>query len=180
MKKIISSHNAKVMRKSEPTPADRTCNCRTKANCPLDGKCLVNNLVYQATLTPTPTPPNNPTINPPQPIDQTPLYYIGLTSTTFKERLGNHKKSFNHRKYSQDTCLSKKIWQLRDEEGLECEVKWKLIERAQPFSPISGECALCTLEKYYILFKPELATINKRNEVNNHCFHKLPVLLDKT
>ena len=66
------------------------------------------------------------------------------------------------------------------DEGIEYDVSWKLIERAQPYSPITGLCALCTLEKYYIIFKPELATINKKNEVNNHCFHKVPVLLDKT
>ena len=81
--------------------------------------------------------------------------------------------------YSKETTLSQKIWELR-EEGIECDIKWKLIERDQPYTPITGLCALCTLEKYYIIFKPEQATINKTNEVNNHCFHKIPVLLDKT
>ena len=179
MKQIISSHNAKIIRKSEAPLVKRTCNCRNKVNCPLEGKCLVDNLIYQATLTPIPSlSPNTPPVNltPTQP--QT-LNYIGLASTTFKVRLGNHKKSFNHKKYSKETTLSQKIWELR-EEGIECDIKWKLIERAQPYSPITGLCALCTLEKYYIIFKPEQATINKKNEVNNHCFNKIPVLLDKT
>ena len=174
MKRLISSHNAKVIRNSEAPPAVRTCNCRNKENCPLDGKCLTDNLVYQATIIPTPIDPPSPTQT--QEEIQT---YIGLTSTTFKERLGNHKKSFKHRKYCTETTLSQKLWELRDE-GVECDVKWKLLDRAQPFSPITSLCALCTLEKYYIIFKPELASINKNEEINNHCLHKLPVLLDKT
>ena len=124
------------------------------------------------TLTLNPTPPGTITQTQPQELN-----YIGLASTTFKLRLGNHKKSFNHKKYSKETTLSQKIWQLR-EEGIEVDIKWKLIERAQPYSPITGLCALCTLDKYYIIFKPELATINKKDEVINHCFHKVPVLGD--
>ena len=84
-----------------------------------------------------------------------------------------------HRRYGKETTLSKKIWGLKDQ-GWDYELSWKILERAQPFSPITGVCALCTLEKWYILFKPELATINKRDEINNHCFHKVPVLLDNT
>ena len=50
----------------------------------------------------------------------------------------------------------------------------------QPFSPISGVCNLCTLEKYYILFKPGIGTLNKREELFNYCMHKKRLLLDKT
>ena len=60
------------------------------------------------------------------------------------------------------------------------EIKWKLIDKAQPFSPVSGICALCTVEKYYIMFKPELAEINKRDEINNYCPHKISALLENT
>ena len=113
MKKIISSHNVKITRKSEAPPVERTCNCRNKENCPLEGKCLVDNLIYQATLTPFPSPTPNPTLSPTPPGTLTPtqpqtLNYIGLASTTFKVRLGNHKKSLNHKKYSIETTLSKK------------------------------------------------------------------------
>ena len=177
MKQIISSHNSKVLRKSADAPPDKTCNCRAKDSCPLEGKCLSDNVIYQATVTTIPPPQNQtPTIqnNPPQ------IHtYIGLTSNTFKTRLGNHKKSFNHRKYGKETTLSRKIWELKDE-GYEYDISWKMMERAQPFSPVTGVCALCTTEKWYILFKPGLATINKRDEINNHCFHKVPVLLDNT
>ena len=60
------------------------------------------------------------------------------------------------------------------------EIKWKILGRACPFSPVTGKCELCTLEKYIIIFKPELANLNSRNEIHNHCTHKRRVLLDKT
>ena len=147
-----------------------------------EGKCLSDNLVYQATVT-TINPPQNQTPHDPdpppsqsQPETHT---YIGLTSNTFKTRIANHKKSFNHRKYGKETTLSQKIWKLKDA-GQNYEIKWKMLEKTEPFSPITGVCSLCTLEKVYILFNSELASLNKRNEINNHCFHKVPKLLDNT
>ena len=38
-----------------------------------------------------------------------PKHYIGMASSTFKERYKNHTKSFTHKKYSNETKLSKKI-----------------------------------------------------------------------
>ena len=125
MKQIISSHNAKVLGKSEEAPQERTCNCRVKDSCPLEGKCLRDNIIYQATVTPIPPPQNqNPTNqqNPPQTHT-----YIGLTSTTFKIRIGNHKKSFNHWKYGKETTLSRKIWELKDQ-GYDYDISWKIME----------------------------------------------------
>ena len=63
------------------------------------------------------------------------------------------------------------------EKGIEFELKWKILDRAQPFSPISGVCGLCTQEKWYILFKPELSTLNRREDILVHCFHKEQALL---
>ena len=84
MKKIISSHNAKITR---PKPEDPPCNCRVKEDCPLDGKCRMTNVVYQATVTTEETPPKKET-------------YIGLSSTQFKFRYSNHVPS--HSNYRRD------------------------------------------------------------------------------
>ena len=49
---IISSHNKTILTKhtnAEPTVCD-TCKCRQKMSCPLDGKCLAEGVVYQATV----------------------------------------------------------------------------------------------------------------------------------
>ena len=71
------------------------------------------------------------------------------------------------------------VWDLKDG-GVDYEVSWKIIDRAIPFSPVTGICALCTLEKYYILLKPSLGSINKRDEINTGCRHKSSMLLYKT
>ena len=45
---IISSHNKKINSGNESN--GKTCNCRNKSNCPLDNKCLINKIVYQAEI----------------------------------------------------------------------------------------------------------------------------------
>ena len=70
-------------------------NCRKKEQCPFEGKCLKNNIAYQATLT------SNRTIE----------TYVGL-AINFKERYRNHTSSFrNHKKKEKknETELSKYI-----------------------------------------------------------------------
>ena len=59
-------------------------------------------------------------------------------------------------------------------------VKFKLLDRAKPYSPVSGVCNLCLCEKFYINFHPEISTINKKDEINGFCRHKSQVLLDNT
>ena len=145
---------------------ERDCSCRKVENCPLEGKCLHKNVIYQATVTPN------------QNKDQA-KNYIGLTSTTFKERLGNHKFSFRHREHRKETTLSQHVWDLIGN-GTPYDIHWKLVNKAKPFSPVSGICELCLVEKFYIMFRPELATINKRDEINNYCPHKISALLGNT
>ena len=152
-----------MLKKSENPEEKPLCNCRSKPNCPLQGKCLVDNLVYQAEVE----------------TDKERQTYVGLSSTTFKVRYGNHKSSFKNENSKTETTLSKHIWDLKSK-GYNFEVKFKIIGRAQSYSPTTGICNLCTLEKYHILFTPDLATLNKKEEINNHCRHKLPKLLDKT
>ena len=60
-----------------------------------------------------------------------------ILDPTFKTRIGNHKMSFTHRIYGKETTLSRKIWVLKDE-GYEYEISWKMMERAQPFCPVTG------------------------------------------
>ena len=39
--------------------------------------------------------------------------YLGSCEKTFKDRFGNHKKSFNHAKHKRDTELSKEFGKLK-------------------------------------------------------------------
>ena len=83
------------------------------------------------------------------------------------------------RKFKTETTLSQYIWKLKNEKK-EFDIKWKIVARAKPFTPVSGICALCTLEKFYIITKPNLATLNRNEEIYNSCRHKTGLLLDKT
>ena len=163
IKKIITAQNSKTIRESRNSEPKKTCNCPKTKICPVQGKCLEENVIYQ-----TKVKTNNS--------EET---YIGLTSNTFKSRLGNHRKAMKNEKYRHDTTLSLHIWELKDRNE-NFKIDWKIIGQAQPFSPISGICNLCTLEKYHILFNPEQATLNKREEFTNFCLHKRKLLLDKT
>ncbi len=109
---IISSHNKKLMR-TNTTISDRTCNCpnKLKPNCPLDGKCLAKNIIYKTTVTSN---------------KDTPVNYIGLSSITFKERLGNHNHSFKSKEKSNFTELSKYIWKLY-EKGATYNIIWSIL-----------------------------------------------------
>ena len=166
MKRIISAHNKKIIQTSEkPEQNIKKCNC-TKFECPLGGNCQIENVIYQATVK----------------TDNSTETYVGLTATTFKARWSNHQTGMKHQTHRTDTSLSKHIWNLKDSGLRETDfsIKWNIIGRAKPFSPISEICNLCTLEKWHIIFKPEMATLNQKEELNNFCLHKKPILLDKT
>ena len=160
MEKIISSRNAKLL--SSPSPDERSCSCPRNTPCPLDGKCLLKNVVYEATVTQE---------------DQTQNHYTGLCSTTFKARLGIHKHSFKNENDNQ-TSLSKFIWTLQ-RKNIAYNITWRLIDRAEPFSPISGKCALCIREIFYIMFEPASADLNSRSEILSNCRHTISKLLIK-
>ena len=102
-----------------------------------------DNLIYQASVVTAQPNPETHT-------------YIGLTANQFKSRLGNHKKSFKNLSYKNETTLSQFIWSLR-EQNVNYDVYWKLIDRAEP-------CNLCTLVKFYLIFKPETYTINNNQQ----------------
>ena len=46
MPKLVKKHNSNILKKDDTMK--RTCNCRVKNECPLDGKCLSSNIVYSA------------------------------------------------------------------------------------------------------------------------------------
>ena len=155
MKSIISSHNKHVLSNANsPTPQPDTCNCRKKSDCPLEGKCLQTNVIYQATVT-TETATET---------------YVGL-ATNFKERYRNHKTSFRHSKRSNETQLSKYVWNLQNEKKT-FQIKWKILKKCKPYSNVSKKCSLCLNEKFIIICKKELCSLNRRNELASSCPHR--------
>ena len=160
---IISKHNNKIL-KSSQREEEPGCNCRSGAICPMDGKCNIRNIIYQATVEESQS--------------QRKETYIGLASTEFKKRLANHKKTCKNKKLAKICKLAQHIWKLKNNKK-QFNISWKLVCKSTTFSPVSNVCNLCTIEKYFIVYHPEMATINSRTELINNCRHKSSVLLDK-
>ena len=149
---MVAKHNKKVLAAAIPKEEERSCNCsrvtRLAGECPLQGKCITTNNVYQATVVET-------TVDGEQKVET----YVGVSAPPWKKRYSGHKSSF--------TNPNKKL----KARGSTFDVKWKVLDRGAPFTPVTGRCNLCTKEKFYILRKPEMASLNSRQEVGNHCRH---------
>ena len=155
LKNIIDASNKRKNNTENQTDSNRKCNCVKKDQCPLQNQCLSSSIVYQATVT---TKGKEET-------------YIGVTENQFKARFANHKQSFKNQRYKHQTELSKYIWSLKEEE-VEFNITWRIIRKAEAYNNISKRCNLCTTEKWFILCKPSMATLNTRVELINNCRHK--------
>ena len=125
----------------------------------------IKNVLYLATVTET--------------ISKKVETYTGQASTTFKERFNNHKTSFKHKnpKGNNNCELAKHIWVLKDSNIEYNPISWKILGQASTFSPASGRCNLCELEKFYILQKPQFSTLNSRVDLTTHCHHQKRLLM---
>ena len=151
MNALISQHNKSIL--NQQSPIDYGCNCRVKCDCPLDGKCKTDNVIYQATVT----------------TNDNEIDYIGSTSTTFKARYNDHMCSTRHLKYKAKSELSTYIWELK-ENKIDFNVKWKILDRALPYKNGLKKCNLCLREKLLILNYPKAILNNK--ELTIKCRHR--------
>ena len=121
IKAVISGHNKKVLQEQKEDNG-RKCNCRNGDDCPLNGQCLTPEVLYEATVT----------SDIPRYEDRT---YKGITERFWKERYKEHKKTFTHRKYENDSELSKEIWKVKDKGGI-LKVSWKILRKQRPTTQI--------------------------------------------
>ena len=165
MGQVISRHNSKVASEnSAPDPPPR-CSCRGgPPTCPLGGGCEVKEVIYCASVERLDT--------------HTTEKYTGLTGGPFKARYNKHQSDFRHEKNENSTCLSKHVWDLKKQK-IPYKIDWQILARGRVFNPVSKKCRLCLLEKFYIMFKPETATLNDRSELYNTFRHRLQQLLQK-
>jgi hypothetical protein len=68
------------------------------------------------------------------------------------------------------------MWELKNQ-NIDYTIKWKLLKRAQPYNSASNRCNLCLWEKYFIISKPKMASLSKRNELVSACRHNKKFLL---
>jgi len=118
----------------------------------MDGNCNAENAIYQAEVT---TPATKET-------------YIGLCDTAFKLRYRNHICSFCNEWYKHAMELSKYVWRLKDQK-IPYQIKWRKIKQARSYSNVSKRCNLCLWEKFFILRRPEMSTLNSRNGLPLGC-----------
>ena len=162
MGSVIARHNSKILRSANPQPKPKaTCNCQNKPECPVPGECNQNGAIYQATVASAGGRAET---------------YVGLAKN-FKKRYPKHKKNLVDEFAPGGTALSKHFWKEKNA-GRNPAVSWKFLERNVPiFNPITSKCCLCLREKFNIILKPELATLNSRQEIFAHCRHLLPELI---
>ena len=161
MSQNLAKHNAKVSMNQEQDPP-AACNCRGGPMvCPLGGACQTRSVVYQAAVL---REDNNTTET-----------YTGLTSRRFKDRYYEHRQDMASRN-RKGTSLSNYIWKLKST-PTPFKITWKILSKCKSFNPTTKKCNLCLKEKYFILFHPEGASLNDRNEVYATCRHRLQPLL---
>ena len=128
-KQIIDNHNKRILNsskhadKSTDNPVDnKSCNCRQKNTCPLNGSCLQSSVIFQ------PTVKRND--------NSSSETYIGLTENAFKTRYRNHTASFRHTKHRNSTELSKHVWSLIDN-NIDYSVSWRIISSSSSYNSLA-------------------------------------------
>jgi len=75
------------------------------------------------------------------------------------------------------TELSKYIWSLK-ERKINYQIKWRKVKQARSYSNVNKKCNLCLWEKYFLICKLEMSTLNHRNELTSLCRHSKKFLLN--
>ena len=151
----ISAHNRKILSPNKMEKPGCNCQKRNKDKCPLQGKCTVKLVCYQADVL--------------SPGELTKTYY-GHT-IDFKQRYRQHTTAINIEHSSQKTELSNYIWQLKNA-GKEWEIKWSVKGRAPIYTSGSKCCNLCIKEKTAICLHDPRTLLNSRTELLGKCSHK--------
>ena len=95
IKAKIHKLNKNTLEKAQQKHSDtQCCNCTNKKQCPLNGQCLIESIVYQANIT-----ANLPGYKE--------KVHFGVSKTTLKVCYGKHKKSFTKPHHKNDIELSK-------------------------------------------------------------------------
>ena len=107
-----------------------------------------------------------------------PIYnslYFHVLSTVLRISSFAHF-AFRNERYRNATELSKHVWNLKDQ-NIQYNIKWRKIKQARSYSNVTKKCNLCLWEKYFILCKPEMSSLNNRNELVSCCRHSRKFLL---
>ena len=125
--------------------------------CPLGGKCLWPNIVYQEKINST-----KPNYN-----DKV---YFEVVEKLVKDRFYNHTKSFTHEDYANDTELSKEYWEIKRNNFIP-KVTWSIVRECPPFCLSKRRCYLCLNEKLKYKSDKGNNLLNKTSKLINNWRH---------
>ena len=159
---IIVWHNKKLMKNNAPNT--KPCNYRTKSKYPLNGQCQSQDISYRFTV--------SIWVNPDK-------VYLGTAEEDFKKRYHNHTKSFRNKRYTNDTSLSKYIWEIKEKHQKNPSLKWSIVKKVPTYSNITKKCVLRLHKKLEIFNYPHpKKLLNKRSELVSKCWHGNMYLLN--
>ena len=110
MANIIKGHNNKLT--NTKVQQQHACNCRVKSDCPPNGDCHKESIVYKCTACT---------------IRQLKKVYLGLTEGEFKTRNYKHSKLFRTKSYPNSTTLSSYVWEVKTEQNKTPNLNWEII-----------------------------------------------------
>ena len=121
---IINNHNKEIIKEfhdrtnynNNDNSKQNECNCKTRNNCPMNGLCNLNNVIYQGIIYQKENIKDE-------------KIYIGISSTKWKIRYANHKFSFSHKHLKNQRTLSKHFWSLKNK-GSTPEIQWSMLKKS--------------------------------------------------
>ena len=159
---IIKQHNRNVSNKKEKET--NPCNCRNKNDCPLNGNCKVQSVIYKCTVSATQTFKQH--------------VYLGIAVGNWKQSLFNYRQSFKGKRHKNGTTLSSYLWHLKENHNQIPKLTWSFVRFAPGYLAISKRCLLCLHEKPLIInYHNQVELLNKRSEIMAKCRHENKFLL---
>ena len=104
------------------------------------------------------------------------LRSTSMYEALFYENQVSHFISFRNERYKHATELSKYIWSLKDR-NIAHDIKLRKVNQARSYSNVTKRYNLCLWEKIFILGRPEMSTLNRRNELVSGSIHAWKFLL---
>ena len=143
---------------NQQTKTPRKCNCISKNTCHLNENCLLENILFVATITCDKNP-------------EKPRNYKGICVNRFKKRYADHKRSFNTNRYKNETKISVDHWNLIAG-NCNAKVTWAVKHKFSEYNPQVNRCSLGLNEKIEILEGKGSSLLNKNSEVTSNCRHR--------
>ena len=135
-----------LQNRAEPCRTTPPCNCRNKANCPLEGKCRENSIICKATLK----------------FNGIARQYYGCSETEFKTRFNKHKQSLVHQHKRIAMELLKAVWNAKVV-GTNPRIEWSIAAKTSPYQP-GANCATSVLPRNLLFYNPTMPQHSIKNQ----------------